>query len=181
MKAFVIACLILTMTISYAQSDSNCPDWLNHKLSKLHSKDTLNLCELTAGKVTLIVNTASDCGYTKQFKGLEALYKEYKDKGLVIIGFPSDSFNQERDDAKETAEVCYVNYGVTFPMLATTPVKGKEANPVFQHLGAKLQEPEWNFNKYLIDRSGKPVQYFESGVKPDDKDFIAAIEALLSQ
>jgi glutathione peroxidase len=165
------------MTDVYAQSD--CPEWLDQRPGKLHSKDTLSLCELTAGKVALIVNTASDCGYTPQFKGLEALYRQYKDQGFVIIGFPSDSFNQERDDAAETAEVCYVNYGVTFPMTAASPVKGKDANPVFRQLGAELGAPKWNFNKYLLDRAGKPVRHFGSGDKPDDKELTAAIEALL--
>lgn len=165
------------MTASYAQS--NCPDWLQQDMKKLHSSESLNLCELAAGKVALLVNTASDCGYTPQFKGLERLYRQYKDQGLVILGFPSDSFNQERADAKETAEVCYVNYGVTFPMLATSPVKGKNANPVFRQLGIALGEPKWNFNKYLIDRNGKPVKHFESDAKPDDKELTAAIESLL--
>jgi glutathione peroxidase len=173
----LIAGLLLAMTPLHAQS--NCPDWLQQDLQKLHSKDTVNLCKLAAGKVVLIVNTASDCGYTPQFKGLEALYKKYKEEGLLVIGFPSDSFNQERDDAKETAEVCYINYGVTFPMLATSAVKGKDANPVFRHLNAALEEPKWNFNKYLIDRDGKPLQYFSSDTKPDDKELIEAIERLL--
>lgn len=179
MKPLLIACLLLAMTTADLQAEQDCPAWLNHELKKLHSSESVNLCRLTAGKVALLVNTASDCGYTPQFKSLEKLYRQYKEKDFVVIGFPSDSFNQERDDAAETAEVCYVNYGVTFPMLAASPVKGKSANPVFRHLGAELGEPEWNFNKYLIDRSGKPVQYFESGVKPDDKELIKAIEALL--
>lgn len=178
MKSIAIAwLLIMTMTTVHAKSD--CPDWLDRDLNKLHSKDTVNLCELAAGKVALIVNTASDCGYTSQFKGLEALYRKYKEKGFVILGFPSDSFEQERDDAAETAEVCYINYGVTFPMLATSPVKGEQANTVFKHLNAKLGEPKWNFNKYLIDRGGNPVKYYESGTRPDDKELISAIESLL--
>jgi glutathione peroxidase len=177
MKTLATLGLLMAMTTLHAKPD--CPDWLQQDINKLHSKETINLCTLTAGKVVLFVNTASDCGYTPQFKGLEALYKEYKDKGLVIIGFPSDSFNQERDDAEETAEVCYLNYGVTFPVVAASAVKGKDANPVFAQLNAKLGEPKWNFNKYLVDRSGKPVKYFESHTKPDDKELIEAIEAIL--
>lgn len=169
--------LIMTMTTVHAKPE--CPGWLDRDLNKLHSKDTVNLCELAAGKVALIVNTASDCGYTPQFKGLEALYRKYKEKGFVILGFPSDSFDQERADAAETAEVCYINYGVTFPVLAASPVKGEQANEVFKHLNTKLGEPKWNFNKYLVDRSGNPVKHFESGTKPDDKQLIEAIEALL--
>jgi glutathione peroxidase len=177
MKTLISVLLLMVMTTAQAKTD--CPDWLQQDLQKLHSSDKVNLCELAAGKVALIVNTASDCGYTPQFKGLETLYKKYKDDGLVIIGFPSDSFNQERADAKETAEVCYINYGVTFPMLAASPVKGKDANPVFQHLNAALEEPKWNFNKYLVDRSGKPVKHFGSHTEPDDKELTAAIEGLL--
>jgi glutathione peroxidase len=177
MKVLTTVCLLLATTGLNAAPE--CPDWLQQDMQKLHSSDKFNLCELTAGKVALIVNTASDCGYTPQFKGLETLYKEYKDKGLVIIGFPSNSFHQERDDAKETAEVCFINYGVTFPMLAASAVKGKDANPVFQHLNEKLKAPKWNFNKYLIDRTGNPVNHFGSGTKPDDKELITAIEELL--
>lgn len=177
MKTLTIALSLLFAASAHAEPQ--CPDWLRHDMSKLHSSDTLNLCALAEGKVALIVNTASDCGYTSQFKGLEGLYKQYKERGLVVIGFPSDSFDQERDDAAETAEVCYINYGVTFPMLATSAVKGEQANPVFQHLNTELQAPGWNFNKYLIDRSGKPVKHFDSDAKPDEKELTAAIEALL--
>lgn len=177
MKTLTLALLLLFA--AGIQAEPQCPEWLQQQMTKLHSKDTLDLCALAGGKVALIVNTASDCGYTPQFKGLEALYKQYKDKGFVVIGFPSDSFNQERDDAAETAEVCYINYGVTFPVVATSPVKGEQANPVFQYLNAELEEPQWNFNKYLINRDGQPVKHFESGVKPDDKELAKAIEALL--
>ncbi len=173
----LITGLLMVMTTLHAKSD--CPDWLQQDFNKLHSKETVNLCKLTAGKVVLLVNTASDCGYTPQFKGLESLYKQYKDKGLVIIGFPSDSFNQERDDDEETAEVCYINYGVTFPMVAASTVTGKQANSVFQYLNTQLGEPKWNFNKYLIDRAGKPVTHFESNTRPDDKELLEAIEKLL--
>ncbi|MGL5359787.1 MAG: glutathione peroxidase, partial [Shewanella sp.] len=103
---------------------STCPDYLNVQMRKLHSQDSVNLCELTQGKPVLIVNTASNCGYTSQFKSLEALHKQYKDKGLVVIGFPSDDFFQEENDEKDTAKVCYINYGVTFTMLATSGVRG---------------------------------------------------------
>jgi glutathione peroxidase len=165
------------MTTSHAQSD--CPGWLQQDLQKLHSSEKVNLCKLAAGKVTLIVNTASDCGYTPQFKGLEALYQQYKEKGFVIIGFPSDSFFQERDDAAETAEVCYLNYGVSFPMVESSSVLGRKTNPVFKHLKAELGTPRWNFNKYLLDRAGKPVERFGAGTTPDDKKLISAIESLL--
>lgn len=177
MKPSAIALLLLSGAA--AQAQSLCPDWLQHDMNKLCSSDTVNLCELTAGNVTLIVNTASSCGFTPQFEGLEKLYQQYKEQGFVIIGFPSDSFFQEHDDAEKTAEVCYLNYGVTFPMLATSSVLGKKANPVFKHLNKQLGMPKWNFNKYLIDRNGKPVKHFGSRTAPDDKELIAAVEELL--
>lgn len=177
MKSLIPALLLLLATS--AQAETQCPAWLRHDMNKLHSRQILNLCDLTHGKVALIVNTASDCGYTPQFKGLEKLYELYKDKGFVIVGFPSDSFNQERDDAAETAKVCYIDYGVTFPMLATSPVKGEQANPVFRHLDQALGEPGWNFYKYLIDRNGSPVKQFNSETEPDSKELLSAIEKLL--
>jgi glutathione peroxidase len=170
----------LFLAVAGTQAQPQCADWLNHEMQKLHSSETVNLCQLTANKVTLIVNTASECGYTPQFKGLEALYQQYKDKGLVIVGFPSDTFFQEHDESEKTAEVCYKNYGVSFPMVASSSVRGRKTNPVFKHLNAKLGGPKWNFHKYLIDRSGNPVTKFGAGTKPDDKELIAAIEGLIA-
>jgi glutathione peroxidase len=182
MELLTTAWLFLAVAASQTQvqAQPQCVDWLNHEMHKLHSSETVNLCQLTANKVTLIVNTASECGYTPQFKGLEALYQQYKDKGLVIVGFPSDTFMQEHDDAEKTAEVCYKNYGVTFPMVAASKVFGKQANPVFKHLNAKLGVPKWNFHKYLIDRSGNAIEHFGAGTKPDDQKLIAAIEGLIA-
>jgi len=125
------------------------------------------------------VNTASHCGYTPQFKGLESIYEKYKDRGLVVVGFPSDDFNQEARDQAETAQVCYVNYGVTFTMLAPTVVKGSKANPIFQELNRQSHEPTWNFNKYLVAPNGKVVSYFDSEVTPDSPQLSQAIEKLL--
>ncbi len=178
MKSLKIALLSLFAAGAQAQ---NSTDWLQQDFKKLHSGETLNLRELINGKVALIVNTASDCGYTPQFKGLESLYKQYKEKGLVIVGFPSDSFFQERDAAEATAEVCYVNYGVTFPMVESSSVLGWRANPVFKYLNSTLGMPRWNFNKYLIDRTGKPVRRFGANTGPDDQELVAAIEGLLAK
>lgn len=178
MKTLIFTVLMLFSAVSLA---ADCPAWLQQDMQKLRSQDTVNLCELSKDKVVLIVNTASKCGFTKQFEDLETLYQRYKDKGFVIIGFPSDSFKQELDDAEDIATVCYVNYGVTFPMMASSPVRGKQANPVFQHLNATLDSPSWNFNKYLIDRNGKAMQRFGSRTKPLDSELTGAIEQLLPQ
>jgi glutathione peroxidase len=113
---------------------ASCPDVLNHNMQTLRSRDSVNLCQAYKGKPVLLVNTASHCGFTPQFKGLETLYQEYKDQGLVVAGFPSDSFNQEADSAEKTAEICYINYGVTFDMYAEIPVKEGEAHPLFAEL-----------------------------------------------
>jgi glutathione peroxidase len=157
-----------------------CPAFLDHEFKKLRSRDSVNLCEAAAGKALLIVNTASHCGYTPQFEGLEALHQKYKDRGLFVVGFPSDDFKQEAGTEAETAEVCFVNYGVTFTMLAPTPVKGDEANPVFRELGTRTEAPGWNFNKYLVSADGKLVQHFPSKVKPESAELTGAIEAVLN-
>ncbi|WP_254795392.1 glutathione peroxidase [Arsukibacterium indicum] len=160
---------------------NQCGEILGHAMQQLNTRETVDLCEQYQGKTVLVVNTASKCGFTKQFEGLEALYQKYQDKGLVVLGFPSDSFKQEYDDAEKTAEVCYLTYGVKFPMFTTTKVKGDEANPVFKALIAKTGEtPSWNFNKYLVSSDEQTVKHFGSRTAPDDKDFIAELEKMLS-
>jgi glutathione peroxidase len=161
-------------------SAASCPAFLDREFRRLHSSQKVNLCQVAAGKPLLIVNTASHCGYTPQFQGLQALYEKYRDRGLVVVGFPSDSFNQEANDAAETADVCYVNYGVKFTMVETTPVKGPDANPVFRELARQSREPSWNFNKYLVTADGKVAKYFASGVAPDSKALTTEIEKLLN-
>lgn len=160
-------------------ANASCPDWMNVDLQKLRSKDTVNLCELAENKPLVIVNTASQCGFTPQFKQLEALYQEYKDQGLQIVGFPSDTFRQEHDDAEKTAEVCYINYGVTFTMVESSPVRGKKANPVFAHLNDALSKPSWNFNKYLVDKNGVAIKRFGSKVEPMGAEFKEAVNTVL--
>lgn len=156
-----------------------CPDLLNFKMGKLHASEQIDFCQRFNGKVILAVNTASNCGYTPQFKGLEALYQKYKEQGLVVIGFPSNDFKQEFAEAEKTANVCYINYGVTFPMLEISQVKGAAANGFFQKLSkATGVSPAWNFHKYLIDRKGASVAAFPSDVTPEQLD--AKISALLS-
>ena len=157
----------------------DCPAWLNTDLQQLRSQQTINLCDLKQDKVLLLVNTASACGFTGQFEGLETLYQNYKDRGFTIAGFPSDSFFQEHNDAEKTAEVCYINYGVTFTMLESSNVRGKKANPVFTHLAKEKGAPKWNFYKYLITRDGQVSQWYNSKTEPNDKTLIADIEQAL--
>lgn len=158
---------------------SACPDYMKGEYRKLHSKDSVDICALTENKPVLVVNTASHCGFTSQFKELEALHKKYKDKGLVVIGFASDDFKQEDADEEKAAEICYLNYGVTFTMVAPTHVTGDNANALFKALAEQSQEPKWNFNKYLLGKDGQLVEYFGSMTKPDSKKLASAIDAVL--
>ena len=133
------------------------------------------------GKVLLVVNTASYCGFTTQYEGLEKLYAKYGPKGLVVLGFPSNDFGkQEPGNSKEIADFCFNTYGVKFPMFAKSSVKGAEANPLHaQLIKATGQEPKWNFTKYLIDRNGKVIQHYPSKVTPEDKQLVSKIEQAL--
>lgn len=157
-----------------------CPATLNHQVNRLQDETPQNLCQY-AGKVVLVVNTASYCGYTVQYEGLERLYAQYKEQGLVVLGFASNDFQQETGSNKEIAEFCNNTYGVKFPMFAKTSVVGSNANPFYQSLiKAGAQPPKWNFHKILLDRSGKVVASYPSKVTPDDKGLIANIEKALS-
>jgi glutathione peroxidase len=158
-----------------------CEPHLEGEYRKLHSKDSVELCKLVENKVTLVVNTASHCGFASQFKGLEALNKKYKDKGLAVVGFASDDFNQEDKDEGNAAGICFVNFGVTFTMLAPTHVRGDEANTLFKYLGAESEAPQWNFNKYLLDKNGKVIKHFGSTTGPDSKELKKAIELALAK
>ncbi len=161
-------------------SAAECPAFLNQDLQKLRSKETVNICKAYAGKPLLIVNTASHCGFTPQFKGLQALHEKYKDQGLVVIGFPSNDFRQEAKDDAETAEVCYINYGVQFTMVSESSVKGDGANPIFKELARQTKAPTWNFNKYVVQPDGKVAAYFASGTTPDSAAMTKAIEDVLA-
>jgi len=133
------------------------------------------------GKVVLVVNTASKCGFTPQFSGLEKLFEERKDDGLVVLGFPADDFaNQEPLDDDGIAEFCQTNYGVTFPMFAKSNVISDPPNPVYEKLNEAVGPPTWNFNKVLLDREGNPVKRFDVQVEPDAPELIEAIEEQLS-
>ncbi|MCQ4346430.1 glutathione peroxidase [Pseudomonas stutzeri] len=166
---------------SFASQAADCPPLLEGSLPALRGKQNIDLCRF-AGKPLLVVNTASHCGFTGQFEGLEALYQRYRGQGLEVLGVPSDDFHQEADDAAETASVCYVNYGVTFAMSAVQKVTGKEAIPLFRNLAAQSGPPRWNFYKYVIDRQGKVLASFSSMTGPDDAKLLAAVErAIASQ
>lgn len=177
-KLLLLAGLIGLTAMIPAQAEQ-CPDFLNHELRKLRSSETVNLCRQFGGKPLLIVNTASHCGFTPQFEGLEALHREYGPKGLAVLGFPSDDFRQEADSEAETAEVCYVNYGVSFTMLAPISVKGDQVHPLFAHLARETGAPRWNFTKYLVDPEGRVVQRFETRVEPGSTELTRAIEEIL--
>ncbi len=160
-----------------ADTDWTCPAIFQHEMRQLHSSQVLDLCEVVAGRPVLLVNTASHCGFTKQFADLEAIHQRYKDRGLVVIGVSSDSFNQEADDEAAAADVCFRNFGVSFTMLATVPVRGDEAHPLFQEVARQDVAPKWNFYKYQIDRSGNVVASNSSMRLPSDR----ALNALLAR
>lgn len=161
-------------------TQATCLPHLQGEYRKLHSTEHIELCTLVDNKVTLVVNTASHCGFTSQFKGLETLYKRYKDKGLVVVGFASDDFKQEDNDEGAAAGICFVNFGVTFTMLAPTHVRGDDANILFKYLGTEAGAPKWNFYKYLIGRDGKVIQNFSSITSPDADSLKQAIEKALA-
>jgi glutathione peroxidase len=157
-----------------------CRSVLDHKLVNLQD-EPVSLCQF-GGKVLLVVNTASECGYTPQYEGLEKLYRRYRDKGFAVLGFPANDFGgQEPASNKEIAQFCRLNYGVTFPMFAKTSVVGANANPLYRALAARTgKPPRWNFHKYVLDRAGQPVAVFESAVDPEDRRLISQIEKLLA-
>ena len=150
------------------------------KVKTLEGKDA-NLGDYS-GKVTLVVNVASQCGFTRQYAGLQKLYDTYKDRGLVILAFPSGDFGgQEFDDPKEIREFCTTKYSVTFPIFEKCVVKaGKDQSKVYECLGTKTGElPGWNFGKYLVSRDGKTAKFYASNVSPDSKELVDAIEKAL--
>jgi glutathione peroxidase len=161
---------------------SACPAILQHEFPRLQDDAPQNLCQY-AGKVLLVVNTASYCGFTGQYEGLEALYAKYQTKGLVVLGFPSNQFGkQEPGNSKEIADFCFNTYGVKFPMFAKSDVKGDKRNPLYADLlKVTRAEPQWNFNKYLVDRTGKAVIHYSSNVEPDNSQLVSAIEKALNQ
>ena len=171
--------LFMTMPVASAAPGA-CPALLDHQYVPLEGGAPKSMCEY-AGKVILVVNTASQCGFTPQYEGLEALHARFAARGLVVMGFPSNDFAQESGSNAQIAELCFNTYGVKFPMFTPTKVSGAQANPLFAALAqATGKAPAWNFHKYLVDRQGKPVASFASNVKPGDPALVAAIEKALA-
>lgn len=160
---------------------AGCPATLDFSFRQLGNAGEVNLCERYKGKVLLIVNTASKCGFTPQFEPLEALYKKYKDQGFAVLGFPSNDFgSQELGSEKEIASFCSLTYGVEFPMFEKTRAAEPAASPFYKKLGELSGEyPQWNFHKYLLDREGKLVASFESHISPTDEKLTDLIEEKL--
>ncbi len=169
MKFFSATCLLFCFWMYPAVGHASCPELLNHEFSRLQDEQPQNLCQY-AGKVILVVNTASYCGYTSQYDGLEKIYSQYKSAGLVVLGFPSNDFgSQEPGNNKQIADFCKNTFDVKFPMFSKTVVSGAKANPMFQKLTQQTGgAPRWNFHKYLIGRDGKAVAQYNSSVEPTD-------------
>ena len=168
-----LSSLILLLAAAPAMA---CPALLDRTLDTIHEQPQ-SLCQYQ-GKVLLVVNTASECGYTPQYEGLEALYRKYRERGLVVLGFPMNDFGgQEPGSNKEIASFCVNQYAIDFPMFAKS---GLKTNPLFADLAkATGQAPRWNFHKYLVDRKGERVQSFDTKVRPDDPKLVSTIESLL--
>ena len=157
-----------------------CPVMLQHTFLRLQDEKPQELCQY-AGKVLLVVNTASFCGFTSQYEGLEALSSKYKDRGLVVLGFPSNDFSQEKGSNKEIADFCENTFNVKFPMFVKSRVSGSGANPLFKQLASASSTPaRWNFYKYIVSRDGNKVSGFNSTVDPKDPRFIKALESMLA-
>ena len=171
---------LLLATVAWGAPQETCQSVLAYDFPELLTGKRQSLCEYS-GKVVLVVNTASQCGYTPQYEGLEALYKRYQKRGLVVVGFPSNDFGaQEPGSNREVAEFCQLNYGVSFPMFEKSSVTGSKANPFYSLLAQRAGGvPRWNFHKYLIDRSGDRVLSFESSVAPGDAKLAREIERML--
>ena len=162
-------------------ASTSCSGLLQHTALRLQDEKPQSLCQY-AGKVVVVVNTASFCGFTSQYEGLEALHAKYKDRGLVVLGFPSNDFSQETGSNKQIADFCENTFGVKFPMFVKTSVTGKDASPLFKALAAKTGTvPRWNFYKYVIGRDGVSVASFGSITSPGGKEFVSEVEKQLTR
>ena len=177
----IIKISVLVLVIGkHGLAIATCPEWLNQDMKRLHSAESINLCEAFSGRPMLIVNTASHCGFTPQFAGLESMYQSYGKKGVGFLGVSSNSFFQEAATEEKAADICFVNYGVSFTMLSPVDVTGDNAHPLFKELARQSAPPKWNFYKYVIDRDGKVVGRFGSRTKPDDPEITDLLDSLIA-
>jgi glutathione peroxidase len=174
--------LLMGAVLAFPLAANACPALLDASYRPLAGKEPVSLCAKFEGQVLLVVNTASKCGFTPQYEGLEALHERLKGRGFSVVGFPSNDFmGQEPGSETEIQEFCRLTYGVKFPMFEKVHVKGDDVTPLYKDLAAATgEEPAWNFHKYLIDRDGKVVASFGSRTKPDDEKLVARIEELLA-
>ena len=178
---FVHAALAGLNLLCISSTWAACAPLLQHSFPRLQDEQPQSLCQYS-GKVLLIVNTASYCGFTPQYKGLEALHAVYKDRGLVVLGFPSNDFDQESGSNRQIADFCENTYGVKFPMFGKSSVRGAQANPLYRQLATVTGlEPKWNFYKFLVDRNGKVVGTYSSLIPPDDLALVRMIERQLAK
>jgi glutathione peroxidase len=164
-----------------AAAPAACPALLQYTFPRLQDEKPQSLCQYS-GQVLLVVNTASYCSFTPQYKGLEALHAKYRGRGFAVLGFPSNDFNQEKGSNKEVADFCENTFGVQFPMFGISAVRGQDANPLFRTLAQQTgRAPLWNFYKYLVGRDGKVVAHYSSLTTPDDAALVRAIEEQLAR
>lgn len=182
--ATALSALLLCFALPAAAAQpapAACPALLQHTFPRLQDEKLQSLCQYS-GRVLLVVNTASFCGFTPQYEGLEKLYARYRERGLVVLGFPSNDFAQEKGSNQEIADFCENTFGVKFPMFGKSAVRGSDANPLFRELAAQTgRAPLWNFYKYLVARDGKVVAAYSSMTKPEDADFVKALERELAR
>lgn len=183
MKAWIGALVMVAGGVAAGLAPMARASVLDHEVRRLAGQERVNLAEAYGGRVLLVVNTASKCGFTPQYEGLEALNAQYGPRGFAVLGFPSNDFmGQEPGTEAEIQEFCTLTYGVKFPMFEKVVVRGSDATPFYRQLAdAAGEAPKWNFHKYLIDRAGNVVGSFGSRVKPDAPELVAAIEKALAE
>jgi glutathione peroxidase len=180
MRVYALILLIGGLVMS-SNGAAACAPALDFEVRRLAGDEKVRLCDAYQGKVVLVVNTASKCGFTGQYEGLEALYEKYKERGLVVLGFPSNDFaNQEPGTEEQIQKFCRLTYSVQFPMFEKVHVKKGKADPFYQSLAEQTGAyPKWNFYKYLIDKEGNVVDYYSSVTSPESKKLVTRIENLL--
>ena len=178
MRTIAALCTLMVAATAFSAGSS----LLDQDFRRLASDETVNLADAYGGKVVLVVNTASKCGNTPQYEGLEKLYEEYRDEGLVVLGFPSnDFFGQEPGTEEQIQEFCRLTYGIRFPMFEKVTVKEGEAHPFFDGLAAAAGTyPTWNFHKYLIGRDGQLIAEFSPRTQPYDEKLVGSIQTALA-